>query len=507
MRKLFLAVLVSFIFMVGVSAEGPDAVIQPENPDVIILDEDNDYEFERTYDASESEGEDLSYEWNINGETDTGEFLSYNFDRDRPETVDIKLTVIEDGGDQDFTEVTQKLRDVPEVEINDTDRTVSPDTELSFEVENLRNEYDGGLEFDWEVDGSTVAEDQSEYSREFSDTKDLTVVARDEAGLEGTDTVTVTVEEADYQVEELDVDDEIDTGETLEADVTLNNDGGAEEKELILEINEDEEDSEDIDFSGEESFTLEWNTDEDDEGDTVKVDIVIDEDILDSAEVDIVESEEDEDEEEENGEDAPDGGPEGDDDEDDENGDDSDSDEEDSGPDIQVTEVIVSPPEVDIGEEVSIDVTVENEGDETGDYTVELEVAGETIEEEVTDLSSGGSAEVQFTKEFVEAGDFDFDIGGTSASVTVNDPTADDSDEGDTNVTDTDDRGDESRDIPYLLISFLIVIIGSIIAVGAYLATHDEKRNKIADEIAQVKENFSSEEQDEEEEFEWGSYD
>ena len=81
--------------------------------------------------------------------------------------------------------------------------------------------------------------------------------------------------------------------------------------------------------------------------------------------------------------------------------------------------LIVSPPEVNTGETVSINVLVTNIGETAGSYTVTLEINGEIEATEEITLSAGASETVTFTTARDEAGSYLVDINGITGSFAV----------------------------------------------------------------------------------------
>ena len=84
-----------------------------------------------------------------------------------------------------------------------------------------------------------------------------------------------------------------------------------------------------------------------------------------------------------------------------------------------VGSLIVSPPEVNTGETVSISVLVTNIGETTGSYAVTLEINGEIEATEEITLSAGASETVTFTTARDEAGTYLVNINGITASFAV----------------------------------------------------------------------------------------
>ena len=89
-------------------------------------------------------------------------------------------------------------------------------------------------------------------------------------------------------------------------------------------------------------------------------------------------------------------------------------------PELEVIEANVTPIQLEIGEEATIDATVKNVGDDDGGLTVPLEIGGETVEETAVTLDAGGSTDLTFTWTSESAGEFQMSVDGVDAgTVTV----------------------------------------------------------------------------------------
>ncbi len=82
-------------------------------------------------------------------------------------------------------------------------------------------------------------------------------------------------------------------------------------------------------------------------------------------------------------------------------------------------DLTVSPTEVNIGESVSISVTVTNTGDLTGRYEVTLEIDNVVIETKQVSLTGQSSQEVTFTTTQDAAGSYTVNVDGLSGTFTV----------------------------------------------------------------------------------------
>jgi len=96
--------------------------------------------------------------------------------------------------------------------------------------------------------------------------------------------------------------------------------------------------------------------------------------------------------------------------------------------DASVTDASLSADEIEVGESVDVDATIENEGG-AGEFTAELEVDGDVVAEETVELDAGETKTVSFTETFDEVGSFDVSVNGvTAGTLSVTDPAADPTD-------------------------------------------------------------------------------
>jgi len=79
----------------------------------------------------------------------------------------------------------------------------------------------------------------------------------------------------------------------------------------------------------------------------------------------------------------------------------------------------ITPAEVKAGETVTISLNVANDGEETGTYTAELKINGNTIDSKVVTLDGGQSELVSFAVSSSEAGTYEATVSGLSGSFTV----------------------------------------------------------------------------------------
>jgi hypothetical protein len=81
--------------------------------------------------------------------------------------------------------------------------------------------------------------------------------------------------------------------------------------------------------------------------------------------------------------------------------------------------LIISPSEVDVGEAVTISVSIINTGDAAGSYTVTLKINGVVEATKEVTLGAGTSQGVTFTTARDVAGTYTVDVDGLSGSFTV----------------------------------------------------------------------------------------
>ena len=79
----------------------------------------------------------------------------------------------------------------------------------------------------------------------------------------------------------------------------------------------------------------------------------------------------------------------------------------------------ISPPEIEIGEEVTVSVTVTNVGGQSGSYEVTLKVNNAVVDTARISLAAGTSQEVTFTTSKDSAGTHTVDINGKTGTFVV----------------------------------------------------------------------------------------
>lgn len=89
---------------------------------------------------------------------------------------------------------------------------------------------------------------------------------------------------------------------------------------------------------------------------------------------------------------------------------------------FEVSDLEITPEEVEEGEEVTITATVTNIGEEEGSHTVELKIDGEVVDSEAVTLAGGASAMISF-EVTRSAGTYQVEVDGLTGSFTVTAPT------------------------------------------------------------------------------------
>jgi len=89
---------------------------------------------------------------------------------------------------------------------------------------------------------------------------------------------------------------------------------------------------------------------------------------------------------------------------------------------FELSNLVVSPTTVEIGEPVSVSVKVTNVGEEAGSYTAELLIDGSKVDEDMVTLVGGASETVEFTGVSGEEGSHTVSVGDLSSSFTVETP-------------------------------------------------------------------------------------
>lgn len=90
---------------------------------------------------------------------------------------------------------------------------------------------------------------------------------------------------------------------------------------------------------------------------------------------------------------------------------------------FELSELTVSPPEVEPGEAVEVSVVVTNVGNRTGEHNVTLRIEGEAVVTKAVTLDPGASATVVFTVEGEAEGTYLVEVDGLTGSLVVKTPT------------------------------------------------------------------------------------
>ncbi len=86
---------------------------------------------------------------------------------------------------------------------------------------------------------------------------------------------------------------------------------------------------------------------------------------------------------------------------------------------FEVSNLVISPLEVEPGEEVTISATITNVGEESGSYTVEINLDDEVIDTESVTLNGGESTSITFTVTRNTKATYSVEVAGLSSSFTV----------------------------------------------------------------------------------------
>ncbi len=99
-------------------------------------------------------------------------------------------------------------------------------------------------------------------------------------------------------------------------------------------------------------------------------------------------------------------------------------------PEFAVSNLAISPNEVETGEAVNISVDVENIGYLEGTYSIPLKINGATVDAKDVTLGIGEAETVVFTLTKDTAGSYDIEVDGTTGSITFTTPPASPKEEG-----------------------------------------------------------------------------
>ncbi len=512
------AALAAIILLTG-TVSAVNAVIDPGNPDDIVLDSSNSYEVSKTFDAQLSSGSgSLTYNWDWveASEQATGLESTFTFDRDSSQTNTIKLTV-SNGSQTDSTEVKQVLRDRPEVSASwDTNIDFGDDgddddddneVEREFTV-SATNEFDGPLSYSWTVGGDPEGGNSNSLSHTFEEPED-----EDEI-----DVVVNVTDSAGYfssYEDTVDVDNNTETSSTQESSsgggggaATL--ESGFDETEYLFSV--DEGDIKDAEFDEspvtsikikiaddvEDRVAIQSSTsgdrpddaDEDPSGtvyryielektnisdgdiESANFSFRVEKDWIDNNSIDpdsVRLMRYDEGWEELPTEET--------DDDDDYRyyraespgfsvfaitGDEL-------SPDFEVQGIDLNVSDPSAGDTLEITVSVKNNGNAEGNYTVSFELAGEEFEEELEAVGPGETREASFVKKIESEGTWDIEVGDRSKTV---DTTTGSSDISATSIE--NENPDQGGSLLFVLAAMVFVILAIIGGVLLYLEKGDE---------------------------------
>jgi hypothetical protein len=93
-------------------------------------------------------------------------------------------------------------------------------------------------------------------------------------------------------------------------------------------------------------------------------------------------------------------------------------------PNLTVSDLIITPVEASVGEEVSVSASVTNSGNGSGDYEVVLELDNKPVDTREVNLEAGASQTVTFTTTPEVAGTYNVELNGLSGSFKVSPPEA-----------------------------------------------------------------------------------
>ena len=89
---------------------------------------------------------------------------------------------------------------------------------------------------------------------------------------------------------------------------------------------------------------------------------------------------------------------------------------------FELTDLSVTPSEIDAGDDVSVSITVSNVGDESGSHTIEVEVDGVLMDSGTVTLDGGASKTVGFTVTSSSTGSHTVSVDGLQGSFSVREP-------------------------------------------------------------------------------------
>ncbi|MCW4025241.1 MAG: hypothetical protein NWF01_09435 [Candidatus Bathyarchaeota archaeon] len=88
-------------------------------------------------------------------------------------------------------------------------------------------------------------------------------------------------------------------------------------------------------------------------------------------------------------------------------------------PAFEVSNLAITPAEIKLGESASLTATITNVGDVAGDYSIELKINDETVDNSTGNLNGGNSTTVELPVTGSEVGEYTVEFGGASGSFTI----------------------------------------------------------------------------------------
>lgn len=140
-------------------------------------------------------------------------------------------------------------------------------------------------------------------------------------------------------------------------------------------------------------------------------------------------------------------------------------------PEFEVVDASISDDEIEAGESIDVDATIENRGDGEGTFTAELLVDGSVVETQNVTIAPDDSETVTFTRTFEDVGSYELSVSNTFAGtldvVEPETPTPTPT------ATETPEPPEEDG-IPWALALILLVVLAAI-AAAAYVYLQREQ--------------------------------
>lgn len=145
-----------------------------------------------TFDASQSTGEDLTYDWggDIWG---TGQSITETFDREGTHTVE--LTVIDDYNQQDTDTVTVDINyEEPEADFSYSPSTIDDQTPVNLDGTLSQGGSTAIVEYEWDIEGERLSGQRPSWTPETDGEHTIELTVTDQEGHTDTHTETINVE-------------------------------------------------------------------------------------------------------------------------------------------------------------------------------------------------------------------------------------------------------------------------------------------------------------------------